>query len=76
MPSSNILHPEFPEREEPVRHWIVYTNTGYYIVRATETKVWEQQRKYIDSRAAEGARLDQLIFNYQPVSVTLVEAIR
>jgi len=74
--STNILHPEFPEREEPIQHWIVYTNSGYFIVKATETRVWEQQRKYIDTRTAEGARLDQIIFNYQPVRVGMIGEIR
>jgi hypothetical protein len=73
---TSILHPEFPERSVPTRHWIIYTNSGYFLVRCTEDAVWEQQRKYIDDRTAEGARLDQIIFNYQPVTLTMIGAIK
>jgi len=72
---ARILQPEFPGREEPTQHWIIYTNAGYFLVRATETKVWEQQRKYIEAKTAEGARLDQIVFNYQPVTVSLISAV-
>ena len=72
----DILRPEFPEREAPIQHWIIYTNSGYFLVRSTEDAVWKQQRKYIDNRAAEGARLDQIIFNYQPVTITMIGAIK
>jgi len=67
--------PEYPEREEPTRHWIIYTNAGYFLVRATETKIWERQRKYIEAKTTEGIRLDQIIFNFQPVTVSLIDAI-
>ncbi len=72
----SVHYPEFPGREEPIRHWIIYTNSGYFLVRGTESQVWEQQQKYIKNRGAEGARLDQIIFNYQPVTVSVIDAIK
>ena len=71
-----LLRPEFPEREEPIRHWIIYTNAGYFLVRATEPGVWEKQREYIAKHREKGARLDQIVFNYQPVQLTVLSAIK
>jgi hypothetical protein len=72
----NVLHPEFPEREEPIQHWIIYTNAGYFLVRCTETAVWKQQQAYVAKHREQGARLDQIVFNYQPVKVSVISAIK
>ncbi len=71
-----LLRPEFPEQEEPTRHWIIYTNAGYFLVRATETAIWKKQQEYIVKHREKGARLDQLVFNYQPVQLTVLSAIK
>ena len=71
-----ILRPEFPTREEPARHWVIYTNAGYFLVKTTEAAVWKKQQEYINSHRAKGARLDQIVFNYQPVTVSLINAIK
>jgi len=73
---AKVYRPDFPEREEPSRHWIVYTNAGYFLVYTTETKVWEKQQEYIKTHRLKGARLDQIVFNYQPVTVELINAIK
>jgi len=67
--------PEYPIREEPTRHWIIYTNAGYFLVKAQESAVWERQRAYIQQRISAGDRLDQIVFNYQPVTVGVLNAI-
>jgi hypothetical protein len=73
---ADILRPDFGEREEPIRHWIIYTNAGYFLVRSTETAVWQKQQEYIKRHRELGARLDQIVFNYQPVQVSLINAIK
>ena len=71
-----LLRPEFPEREEPARHWIIYTNGGYFLVKTTEAAVWKRQQEYIKLHREKGARLDQIVFNYQPVTVSIISAIK
>lgn len=70
-----MAQPEFPTREEPSRHWIIYTNAGYFLVRAKESAVWERQQAYIQQKLTAGDRLDQVVFNYQPVTVGILNAI-
>lgn len=62
--------------EPPKQHFLIYTNSGHYIVLATEDEVWERQNKYVQQKRREGARLDQIQFVYIPVRYTLLTGVK
>ena len=71
------LTPEYPEtREVPLRSWIIYSNEGYFLVKAKEEDVWTRQQAYIKERMDKGQRMDQIVFTYQPVIQTMLGAIK
>lgn len=71
-----MAKPEYPaSRFEEARHWIIYTNAGYFFVQCTEDDIWTKQQEYVAKKRAEGARLDQIVFTYMPVKKTLIGGV-
>lgn len=62
--------------EPPRTHYLIYTNTAYYMVLATEDDVWERQQRYIQQKMKEGARINQISFVYIPVRYTLLAGVK
>ncbi len=60
----------------PKQHFLIYTNTSYYMVLATEDDVWERQQRYIQQKMKEGARINQISFVYIPVRYTLLAGVK
>ena len=67
---------DFNNPEPPKQHFLIYTNTSYYMVLATEDEVWERQQKYIQQKMKEGARINQIQFVYIPVRYTLLPGVK